>query len=658
MADTDAIIRRQIWLLQFANGFGERIIDEYKPSDQQLRTYLRDWLDYANDNDLSALLRADRRNQEVRDLYRQLRSLRDDQLKRIETFVVTELEALIVSEGRALSKALDGTYKPRPAEVLNQPILGVKPRDQVKADVRWWYDMTLAQVVDAVQSDANAVQTIFGSRGQPSGSLMNSRNLRIERNAETQIVGVAANTRRVVYVSAKIEQEEYLATLDHRSCLSCINAEIGSPYKIGEGPHPTLHPRCLPGDSLVSTSHRVSAVSKRWFDGDMIVIRTASGKRLVCTPNHPVLTRRGFLPASAIDVGDDTVNQVIVDGVIGGQADHKHIETPIEKLADSFRRSRSVMSTEVPMTAPAFHGDGIDGEICTIWADRSLLGERNAAFMQHFGHPDFVSAGNAASSLSSYGLSAFRFVGNSSAARSIMSAFNLGCALCGSHAGPLNGLSFGLGSNMGAMHLQLPSYDVPRNAEFLSDGIFRQAGFVERDGGFDIECARLRKSDNFNTSVNKPVSDDFSGYAELASKLINGHSGPVTIDNIINIDVVRYSGHVYNLETETGWYLANGIINHNCRCLRIPYLEEQPTPRPFVEDDRSVRNIPVNERARKIGRTTSRYDEFFERQTEAAKRRILGPARYELYRNGAEITDFVNDRTLKITSIDDLDNAA
>ena len=337
MADTDAIIRRQIWLLQFANSFGERIIDEFKPNDRKLRSYLRDWLDDASDRDLSALLRADRRNNLVGDLFRQLRALRDDQLKRIETFVVTELEALIVSEGRALSKALDGTYKPRPAEVLNQPILGVKPRDQVKADVRWWYDMTLAQVVDAVQSDANAVQTIFGSRGQPSGSLMNSRNLKIERNAETQIVGVAANTRRVVYVSAGVDKEEYLGTLDHRTCLVCASLD-GNVYKLGEGAHPPMHPRC--------------------------------------------------------------------------------------------------------------------------------------------------------------------------------------------------------------------------------------------------------------------------------------------------------------------------------RCLRIVHLEEQPTPRPFVEDDRPVRNIPIDEREGKIGRTVSRYPEFFERQTEAAKRRILGPERYRLYREGASITEFVNDRTLTIKTIDELDRAA
>lgn len=27
---------------------------------------------------------------------------------------------------------------------------------------------------------------------------------------------------------------------------------------------------------------------------------------------------------------------------------------------------------------------------------------------------------------------------------------------------------------------------------------------------------------------------------------------------------------MYNLQTETGWYLANGIVTHNCRCARAP----------------------------------------------------------------------------------------
>ncbi|MEV8398820.1 hypothetical protein [Streptomyces niveus] len=31
---------------------------------------------------------------------------------------------------------------------------------------------------------------------------------------------------------------------------------------------------------------------------------------------------------------------------------------------------------------------------------------------------------------------------------------------------------------------------------------------------------------------------------------------------------------MYNLETSGGWYIANGIIVHNCRCSLVPWKSE------------------------------------------------------------------------------------
>jgi hypothetical protein len=29
---------------------------------------------------------------------------------------------------------------------------------------------------------------------------------------------------------------------------------------------------------------------------------------------------------------------------------------------------------------------------------------------------------------------------------------------------------------------------------------------------------------------------------------------------------------VYNLETNRGWYVSEGIITHNCRCVQLPVI--------------------------------------------------------------------------------------
>jgi hypothetical protein len=48
----------------------------------------------------------------------------------------------------------------------------------------------------------------------------------------------------------------------------------------------------------------------------------------------------------------------------------------------------------------------------------------------------------------------------------------------------------------------------------------------------------------------------------------HGYRGSIEIcaDDIVYRDIRAFCGHVYNLQTDTGWYLANTIIAHNCRC--------------------------------------------------------------------------------------------
>jgi hypothetical protein len=36
----------------------------------------------------------------------------------------------------------------------------------------------------------------------------------------------------------------------------------------------------------------------------------------------------------------------------------------------------------------------------------------------------------------------------------------------------------------------------------------------------------------------------------------------------------EFEGHVYNLETKDGFYLANGLISHNCRCQLVPKIKD------------------------------------------------------------------------------------
>lgn len=72
-------------------------------------------------------------------------------------------------------------------------------------------------------------------------------------------------------------------------------------------------------------------------------------------------------------------------------------------------------------------------------------------------------------------------------------------------------------------------------------------------------------------------------------------------------------------------------VHPRCRCLRVP-----------VSAGSEIK---------------TRYVDWFERRTETAKRSILGATRYDLYKSGElELNEFVNDRTQKLYTIDELND--
>ena len=61
-------------------------------------------------------------------------------------------------------------------------------------------------------------------------------------------------------------------------------------------------------------------------------------------------------------------------------------------------------------------------------------------------------------------------------------------------------------------------------------------------------------------------SHDAARDAKLARQLIHGQAIPVFLDEIVYVERQSIHGFVYNLETVDGWYSADGIVTHNCRC--------------------------------------------------------------------------------------------
>ena len=87
----------------------------------------------------------------------------------------------------------------------------------------------------------------------------------------------------------------------------------------------------------------------------------------------------------------------------------------------------------------------------------------------------------------------------------------------------------------------------------------------------------------------QPLSNRIIGGAEPSGNLADGFPADVRRDKIVGIEVGVFKGHVYNLQTEPGHYIANGILSHNCaavpnlalRCdgKRIPFRPSFPDRR-------------------------------------------------------------------------------
>ena len=79
---------------------------------------------------------------------------------------------------------------------------------------------------------------------------------------------------------------------------------------------------------------------------------------------------------------------------------------------------------------------------------------------------------------------------------------------------------------------------------------------------------------------------------------------------------------MYNLQTHTGWYVANNIIVHNCRCTALPVTKTwAELGFPDIDGDNPASAVPDAKA-------------WFDDQPETVQRDIMGSRRLDAYRDG------------------------
>lgn len=593
-----SLISHQIWLQRTASGE----VKDLTPFIKEMRDEIkRQVLLFGDDGRSTARL-----NKLLRDLEEALTGLTGDW----QTKLTEDLKELAAYEAewnvKILTANVNAEFITPTAEQVwaaaeFQPLsLSDKPVDFTKL-MSGWGETEVARLVTGVkmgfvqgQTTRQIVKNVVGAGGLADIS---------ERNAATVIrtalSHVSNEARNETYRQNDdiIEKYEWVSTLDSRTSTIC-RARDGMTWEIGKGPMPPAHPNCLLGDTVVSTGSPVSNIFKRAYKGPIVYVSTKSGRTLSITPNHQVLTTNGWVASSLLNVGDKLV--CAKDSALS----LKHKEhNVVAKFSDLFSAANVAVNSAAVSTSPTspedFHGDGTDGEVEIVLVDRLSWDKVKSGLNKQIIDKELPVTAGVDGSLPGFGSAEqFSMVGLSSSDR-FMRRGGESEALLGSSFSHSDNHSVAAPANGNAV-LSENAYDwATRNADNLSDFNWSDAVGVELDDVVDLVFSEA-----------------------------------------------DFCGHVYNLENEQNWYLANGIIAHNCRSTTAPVISSE-----FDFLDKGAKRAAKGADGGTQVSADTTYYEFLKQQPAWFQDQALGPVRGKIFRNSG-----ISPEEFRVISVDGFGN--
>lgn len=354
------------------------------------------------------------------------------------------------------------------------------------------------------------------------------------------------------------------------------------------GPNPfDPNSGCFPGDVRVRAPSGASLVSRRWYEGDLIEVRTAAGHHLAGTPDHPVLTDAGWVPLDRLQVGDRVVSHGRRGDGVPAQPDEEDIPPTLREVFEAAARECQTQGVVHPLDLdhqrPGRHID-------VIAAD-GLLGHRlDPAGGQQREHLVFPLARKRPPPLTP------------PRAPSMASVTHRGPAFPGSDGGGhhrpplLRGLGrvhqtpgFARRPQLHPSVAQPRLYGVRRDPqgrrdvlERLSVGVAPRAltGIgIDPTGPADgrrprslvlVEDRPGQRLPGFRSTANgypgtlERPPDAVGGAAVVPSEAVGRFPGAVAGDEVVDLCRRPFAGHVFNLTTGDHTFSANGVIVHNC----------------------------------------------------------------------------------------------
>ena len=408
---------------------------------------------------------------------------------------------------------------------------------------------------------------------------------RAARIAITETTRILAEAERTAaQANPNMEYLGWQTSSDEATCLICAPME-GQRIPKGQttfpgGYYPPAHPNCIVGGTIVS-SPSIKATFKRWYAGYVVDIRTEGGNLLTVTPNHPVLTDKGWIEAGALNVGDNVISSRDCETATAFVNPNDYNRPAlIEDVIETFGRAAGVASVSVPTTPIDFHGDGMKGNVEIVRADSLLQRGVSASFSEPCDHLSLVSGGVRLGALSANSAQALFPKRNDTTSDRFVSVGAVDGVLFGGSGLHHKTIGTCAVSGCDTFAQQSSSDCITRDPELFSERIFGFAREVAGSNGMSVEsvasdCTLIHiertSGADFISGAQQSATSKSIAQSEItdmpsACSFIEALAGYVFADCILEISRRRFSGHVYNLQTVTGWYISNNIITHNCRC--------------------------------------------------------------------------------------------
>ena len=346
-------------------------------------------------------------------------------------------------------------------------------------------------------------------------------------------------------------------------------AEMGKPFKVdGEEimfPGDTSAPgylvyNCFVGETQIASDSKIVRSYKHTYNGDLIEVKTACGINFTCTPNHPILTPYGWVAAALLHNGDNLV--VTFDRNTGSfrrNSNIKHIHSSMKALYNSLH-CFGLMSRDSTLRIN-FHGDIPTTNVEVITKKWLLRNNGNSGVRQ---------------SINKFSLK--------NANKPLMSQ----CPLM-KHFGSVCKSAF----------------------RFIS-GKCQTLALLWRSL-LHPNVHRFRTVSGRDIGVTQDTVNNLTAKSETLGKVLDGFSGEIAVDKVVSVKIIpsgQTATHVYNLQTQNGYYFVNSSIAQskskcngifaiakNCRCTMVASVDGVDTSdaQRRVRDTVTGKNIVVSD---------------------------------------------------------------